>query len=214
MNAMAWLLLQGAIPQPTDDQVRRQLEDVFNRPEFSPRDEAFWVRWFLNGLRHFFEWLGGLYTSAPVLFWMLLAGCLTLLILLLTHITWTVRRVWFRSARSTQDEPSGTERQRLSLRFRDEAAMRASQADFTEAIRCLFLSLVYRFDESGRDDFPQSSTNREYLARFADRPPVQERLSVFVDTLDDYWYGQRPTERRQYLDCLALYEQLAAGDEG
>jgi hypothetical protein len=31
---------------------------------------------------------------------------------------------------------------------------------------------------------------------------------VFVDTLDDCWYGQRATDREHYQDCLARYESL------
>ena len=33
-------------------------------------------------------------------------------------------------------------------------------------------------------------------------------LKVFVDTLDDHWYGQRATERERYENCLTLYESL------
>src|SRR5439155_22300924 len=99
-------------------------------------------------------------------------------------------------------------RGRLSLAYHEEARRRARQREFTEAIRFLFLSLVYRFDESGRIGFQRAATNREYLALFAERPRVQAELKVFVDTLDDHWYGQQPTNERQYESCLALYEQL------
>jgi hypothetical protein len=56
--------------------------------------------------------------------------------------------------------------------------------------------------------FQKSYTNREYLTLFADRPPVYDQLKVFVDMLDDHWYGQRPTDRGQYERCIALYEGL------
>ena len=46
------------------------------------------------------------------------------------------------------------------------------------------------------------------LALFADRPEVQSALGVFVDTLDDCWYGQRATDHAHYQDCLARYERL------
>ena len=65
----------------------------------------------------------------------------------------------------------------------------------------LFLIMPYSQDPG--------STNREYLALFAERPRVNADLKVFVDTLDDHWYGQRPTDQAQYVQCLALYETLS-----
>ena len=145
----------------------------------------------------------------PFFFWLLLVGCCLLLALLLGHIAWTVKRtVFFRRQWSEKSSAADEHRGQLSLSYRQEALRRAAEGNFTEAIRCLFLSLIYRFDESGRVNYQQAYTNREYLALFADRPPVHRPLKVFVDMLDDYWYGQRPTERGQYEECLALYQGL------
>jgi hypothetical protein len=196
------------VPHPSRDEVRRQLEEVLSRPEFSPGARSGWLADLFQRLADFLGWLGALRHAAPVLFWLLLAGCLLLLALLLGHIIWTVRRVLFVRGRAGAGEKAEERRSRLSGACEEEARRRAAAADFTEAIRYLFLALVYRFDESGRASFQRAWTNREYLELFAGRPPVQARLRVFVDTLDDYWYGQRPTDRRQYEDCLALYQGL------
>jgi hypothetical protein len=103
---------------------------------------------------------------------------------------------------------ASAERARLSQACRQEACDRAAAGDFTEAIRFLFLSLVYRFDEEGRVLFQQAYTNREYPGLFDDRPQVNQDLRVFVDVLDANWYGQQPTDRRRYEECLALYDRL------
>ena len=58
--------------------------------------------------------------------------------------------------------------------------------------------------------FQKAYTNREYLSLLDARLPVRDQLRVFVDTLDDHWYGQRPSDRPQYERCLQIYEQLAA----
>jgi hypothetical protein len=176
------------------------------RPEFAPPGGA--QLWLLQRLADFFDWLGGLREVNPILFWVLLAGALLLLALLAAHIAWTVRRALFVGPRLAGSEPPGERRERLSLAYWEEARRRAARGEFTEAIRFLFLSLVYRFDESGRALFQEAYTNREYLGLFADRPQVQAELRVFVDTLDEHWYGQRPTDEQQYRDCLALYERL------
>ena len=195
-------------PRPGKAEIRRRLEEVFAGPEFSASGLN-WERWLADLFVRFFGWLGGLRAASPVLFWVILLGCCALLVLLVGHITWTVRRVFAaRPRRRGEEAEAADRRQRLSLAYREEARRAADGGEFTEAIRFLFLSLVYRFDESGRVNFRRAYTNREYLALFADRPEVGSGLAVFVDTLDDYWYAQRPTDRGRYETCLALYEGL------
>src|SRR5207237_2702926 len=96
----------------------------------------------------------------------------------------------------------------LSADYADEARRRAEAGDYTEAIRCLFLSLIYRLDESGRVAFHKAYTNHEYLDLVADQAEVRAGLSVFVEALDEHWYGQRPASPEQYRQCLALAERL------
>lgn len=201
-------LLAAAPPQPSEDEVRSSLHEILSRPEFSPSTRPAWAEWLLERLAEFASWLASLRTTAPVLFWLLLVGCLLLLVLILGHIFWTVRRVLYRQGRLAREETAEELRRRMSQVCEEEARQRAAAADFTEAIRYLFLALVYRFDEKGRVSFQQACTNREYLGLFADRPRIQDRLRVFVDTLDDYWYGQRSTDRGQYENCLGLYQEL------
>lgn len=196
-----------AAVHPDPDVIRHRLEEIQSRPEFHPEQADFEKR-LLDYIGSFIEWLNGLRDTAPVLFWIIIISLIALLILLLAHITWTTARVLGLGDRPTREEDARAQRGRLSAAYREEAARRAEQGDFTEAIRFLFLSLVYRFDEAGRVSFQKAYTNREYLTLFADRPAVQHDLKVFVDTLDDHWYGQRPTDRPRYENCLALYESL------
>jgi hypothetical protein len=199
-----------AVPQPSEEEIRRKLAEVFSRPEFSRGGRGNWLLRLGQWLSDLFRWLGELSDTDPVLYWVLLVGCLVLLVLLLTHIGWTVRRVLFVTPRLAGWDGGASQRSQLSRTYWEEARRRADALDFTEAIRFLFLSLVYRFDESGRVNYQQAYTNREYLALFAYRPPVHDQLKVLVDTLDDYWYGLRSTDRRLYEECLALYEGLTS----
>jgi hypothetical protein len=198
----------AAAPQPSDVEIQRQLEGVYGRPEFDPKPKTTFVQWLLTKLESAFRWLGTLYEKAPGLYWVLLISCLLLLGLLVGHIVWTVRRALFLGTTGKVDEAIRSERVRLSGAHRAEALLRAERGEYTEAIRYLFLSLVYFFDESGRVSFQRAYTNREYLRLFADRPEVHDQLRVFIDTLDRDWYGEHPTAREQYEDCLALYESL------
>ena len=210
LSAASALLLAAAPPAPPPEQIRRQLSEVLARPEFSPPKSFSIWRWLGEVLAKFFRWLGTLWTTNPPLFWIILIGCIALLILMIGLIVFQVRTALGGGRRGAKGWAAAGERVRRSRACRDEALQRAAAGEYTEAIRYLFLSLVYRFDESGRVSFQKAYTNREYLSLLDARLPVREQLRVFVDTLDDHWYGQRPSDRPQYERCLEIYEQLAA----
>jgi hypothetical protein len=198
------LLLPGAAPaRPGEGEVRDELERIFDRPEFRRRPLFNW-EW----LERLLAWLASLHSEQPALFWLILIGCLVLLALLLGHIVWTVWSAFSWRPRLGDDAPAAAERRRESARLGAAAEERARAGDFTEAIRLLFLSLLYAFDESGRLRLQPSLTNREYLGLFEGRPAVRRELGVFVDVLDANWYGQRPTSGAQYEECRTLYDAV------
>jgi hypothetical protein len=199
----------GPTPAPDQAAIRRQLSEILSRPEFSNKRQKSLLLQLLEWLSDLVGWLGALRSSNPALYWTLVVGCSCLLLLLAGHIIWTLRRVFFRGGHLPAQAEMEEKRRRLSQAFWDEAGSKAAGGDYTEAIRCLFLSLVYRFDESGRVLLQNSLTNREYLALFRDRPELQDELKVFVDTLDENWYGQHPTARQQFESCLALYQHVS-----
>lgn len=196
------------MPDDSPDQIRRVVAEVYARPEFGPERAEQPTNWFYELIHAFFTWLASLHAAAPFLFWVILVGCLLLLLGLIVYVGWTTRHVFGMSRRVAAERKAAQLRQRLSLGYWAEAQARAAAGEFTEAIRYLFLSLVYRFDEEGRISFQQAYTNHEYLGLFTDRPAVREPLNVFVTTLDDFWYGQRSTDRGHYDQCLTLYQQL------
>jgi hypothetical protein len=131
------------------------------------------------------------------------------LALIIWLIVWQARTV-FAGGGGAKAAADAEERKRLSAAYRDEADRRAAAGDYTEAVRYLFLSLVYRLDERGRVGFQKAYTNREYLDLLGDRVPARDGLRVLVDALDDHWYGQRPCGRPEYDECRAVYDRLAA----
>jgi hypothetical protein len=206
LSAFAWVAVASS---PTPEQIRRTAEEVFSREEFAPG--AGQPNWLLQALQGFFQWLGSLRGASPFLFWAILVACIVLLGILLAWVVVATARVFgHRDYRRRATSGEDGRRERLSATFYDEAQQRAARGEFTEAIRCLFLALVYRFDEKGRVGFQRAWTNREYLALLADDLPARRGLEVFVDTLDEHWYGLRPAGADQYERCQALYERLAS----
>ncbi len=192
------------------EQIRRTAQEVFSREEFDPN--AGTPNWFMRTLAEFFRWLGGLSAASPVLFWVILGGCVLLLIVLVVYAVASLGWGFEIGAGAARRRAAAAaaERKRRSAEFRAAAATAASRGDFTEAIRCLFLSLVHRFDEQGRIGFQKARTNREYLGLLDTDPPIRGELAVFVDTLDEHWYGQRPAGQDRFADCQSRYDRLLA----
>lgn len=194
----------GAALQPDAEQIRAKTTEVFSRPEFDPTPgENFWLRI----LREFFLWLGSLYTNSPVLYWVLLVGCISLLLLIVGHIVYTLYRA-LTVSESQSAQSARAARQRLSASYSADASRLAEAGDYTEAIRCLFLSLVFYYDEAGRVPLKKSLTNHEYLALLDQRLPVRNDLEVLVSTIDDYWYGQRAADQSRFQACQSVYDRL------
>jgi hypothetical protein len=192
------------VPNPSAEDIHGRLKEVFARPEFSAGDShKSFVEWLIDALK----WLGGLRQDNPALFWILLVACVGLLILLLAHLFWTVRSLFSSGQHKGRAPDSAAERQRLSQAACEQARQAAGRAEYTEAVRYLFLAVLYRFDEKGRVRFQRASTNREYLDSIED-PRLRSELTLFVDTLDENWYGQHPTQEARYRDCLEVYQNL------
>ena len=200
----------AAQPSPSPDIIRHTNEEILERPEFQLQRSGK-GNWLLRKLGELMDWLGGLAETAPVLFWLLLIICIGALIAVVILIVLQFRAVFTRSYRDrSASAQAAAQRRGLAATYRREAEQRASAGDYTEAVRYLFLSLVYRLDERGRVSLHQAYTNREYLELLGDRLPVRDSLRIIVDTLDDHWYGLRPCDCSQYEACLAVYERIAA----
>ncbi len=202
--AFAILPSSTAYAQPDEGRVRDELRKVFERSEFNPEPNEQQLGW----LRRLFELLGSLREAAPLIHWLLVATCIGLLLVLLYWLARSIRRAVFVRVDGEEGALAEAKRREQSTRFRAEADQRAREGDFTAAVRCLFLSLVYAFDESRRFLFLPALTNHEYLEGFADRPALKRGLHVFVKVLDENWYGQQPTQAADYQACLTLYERL------
>ena len=190
--------------QPDEGRVRDELREIFAQPEFNPGSNKSEVnlRWLIT----FVDTIRSLRDVAPIVFWMIVFGCIALLVFLLARLAVTVRRAVFINRGGSAEEHA--QRLLISNRFRLEADQFAESGDLTAAVRSLFLSLVFAFDENGRFSFQRSLTNREYLREFVNHPALGTSLNTFVDILDDNWYGERPTSDEKYRECRVLYDRL------
>ena len=192
-----------AMSGPDADAIRRKAAEVFDRPEFNP--DTSWLE-FGKWLAGFFRWLANLGVTAPFIYWSLLIACVVVFVLLLAYIVRTLVKSASMSALSVG--ASRAERLRRSATHFGQASECAKAGDYTEAIRHLFLALVFRFDEAGRVVLRPGATNREYLHLLNENLLERRELGNFVDFLDEFWYAQRATDRGQYERSLSVYQRL------
>lgn len=191
---------------PDPETIRRKAAEVFERPEFQPDNSLIHLgKWIAS----FFRWLGNLGITAPFIFWTLVIACILLILLVLAYLI----RSLIRSATINAlggDGAGRAERLRRSAALYHRATECAQLGDYTEAIRHLFLALVFKFDEAGRVVLRPGATNREYLNLLGPDLPERRDLGGLVDFLDEHWYGQHQGNLTQYESSLGVYQRLVS----
>ncbi len=85
-----------------------------------------------------------------------------------------------------------------------EAARRAG--DRRNAVRYLYLAVLLWLDEQKLLSFQRELTNREYLSRLRDQPPLYAQLTPIIATFEAVWYGLQTIDEHAF----RAYEQQVA----
>lgn len=152
----------------------------------------------------FGQWLS---VIAWIILGLLLAG---LLYLAIRHFSWkaTLKR---KGALLDDEEPERTLDEWLALADDHERHGR-----FREAVRCLYLACLMKFDEYRVARFDRGQTNWEHLGRIQQSPSKPANLDFTPPTklFDTVWYGLK-TEGKPDVDRLrAWYREIEAALRG
>lgn len=217
------LLCLSAVAAPVRDPeaARSVVKEVLSEPAYREHLDSIDVRAqglekLFEALRNAFNWvndlgqgLAGLHVGNPVVFWFVLFILVSLLLLMLWHIAYSLRLA-LRGApvhieAETEREDAGQARFRQLLQ---EAADLAAGGKFREAIRNLLLAMVARTQETDIRLFA-GWTNRELVQHLGLEGADQEKLLSFVQTVDSTWYGEAPATSALYEDSRAAVEAFA-----
>jgi hypothetical protein len=213
---------QDALPsaaEPDPEALRRALEEVFSQPAFQRglerADEATQSPWqvllqrLLELLLRLHEWLEELHVFSPILYWIVFAALVALLLALLAHIGWTLRRA-FRVELSEGERPA--EARARAQRFselREQANRRAAQGDWRAAARLFLLSLLALIEERKFLQLARGWTNREILRRLALPEPERAALEAFRMRVEGAWYGGHALDRAQLAELSVCVDRCA-----
>ena len=104
-----------------------------------------------------------------------------------------------------EDEPERTADEWLS-----RADELAALGRHREAIRCLYLACLVRFDDANVARFVRSETNWEHLRRISVSPKRPETVDFrpATEMFDLIWYGYKPTGEDDMRKFRAIYQNL------
>ena len=89
-----------------------------------------------------------------------------------------------------------------------EAAMTAARAgDYRNAVRKLYISLLYDLSERNLLELEDSATNHEYVTRLSRFTALLPPLNFMTDRFDVSWYGMFPTTPDEFSVYLERYNE-------
>lgn len=204
-TASTWRL-RAANPAAADD-----LEIVLSRSEFdySPQPPSLWATLWQR-LR---ELLFGSETMDA--FARLLAGiwpviAVAVIFGVAIYVVRSFLTQFARQADLAGDDPYVPNLTVASARTR--ATERATDGDYRDAVRYLYLAMLLHLDEQGVLDYDRTRTNYEYVRSVRDNPAVAADLQAVVRVFDETWYGFHALSATAYATYAARINALVDGE--
>jgi hypothetical protein len=215
--AMRLTAADPAAQLPPPGQIRRAAQSVLARPEFqsdasTEAAEGLWaylhriVFEILQRFQNLFEWL---YRMSPVLAWIFISVLVITVVVLITHIIWTIVMAVRHGRRKALLDDA------LSLRKIEpaELARQAEQArreeNYILGVRLLFRACLTLLEQREGKKFRPGATNREHLSRYR-QTSVYDWLARFVWVIDSKWYGSEACLPADFAACHEAYEKIAS----
>ena len=217
----AALVAAGAV-KTSPDEVQREVDAVFSDPAFQEGLEASHAgpeallamvsreiqRLFLKLLEYFNEF----HAEHYFVFWAVFMMLLVVLILILTHIGWSLSLA-FRGIPGSEkglgdDGPS--ERTRRFRDLREEARRLAVEGRFRDAVRVLLLALLSLLEERRVLTVARGWTNREILSRLRVQSSLGQEMELFRDAVEAACYGGVAAGVEDFERCYSTLEHLTA----
>jgi hypothetical protein len=187
---------------PDDAAVRALVHQILDRPAYA----AWHAR---TSPLQLFRWLGTLYFRNPVLFWLITATLTLLLVLIVAHVAWTIRR-------GLATRPSDDDRARApdaTRSFVDDAAALAERGRYLDASRAVQLGAIALLVRTGRIRLGRGDPNRVLRRRLGEArigDTVRTELLGSIASLERRWFRDREEDEALYRRWRHVYGALAA----
>ena len=180
--------------------MHRALEKVFSAGRYHWVERRHPLQWLANLWEHFQEWIDRLNAGHPNLSWAIVVVATVLLVMLLTHIGYTLWKVYSVTARPADQPARGAAGVVLldAHAHRITAEALAREGRYAEALAHRFAALICDLDEGKAVTIHPSKTPAEY-AREARLDSVGRATIVdLVSRLYAILFGAAPVDERAY----------------
>ncbi len=198
-------------PQPAFAPARRAANSILARPEFRVVGGESWLD---RKVAQFWDWFYRIFSATadfghrspwlgPVLEW----GFVGLAVLL--ALIWAVRTVQReRLAISLNAMMPASHWQKEADDWADRARVEAQNSNWREAIHCLYWASIVVLESHRLWRRDAARTPREYLELLERNSPRQVTLRSVTRIFERIWYGLRAASSEDYVQALALFEDL------
>lgn len=162
------------------------------------------LQWLADLWERFQAWIAHLQVAHPAVSWALAAVAIILLVILVSHIGFTLWRVYRVTARPADPTARGTTGVPIldARSHRIEAEALAREGRYAEALAHRFAALICDLDEGKAVTIHASKTPAEY-AREARLDPIgRAKIADLVSRLYAHLFGAAPIDEHGYRDFV------------
>lgn len=173
---------------------------MFSAPRYHWVARRHPLQWLSDLWTRFLDWVDRVNSAHPTLSWLLFFAALALLALLLTHIGFTMWKVYSATSRPTDAAVRGAAgvvlQDARAHRVRAEALARAGR--YEEALAHRFAALICDLEEAKAVTVHPSKTPAEYAREARLDATGRVTLAGLVSILYAHLFGAEPLDERQY----------------
>jgi len=184
-------------PQVAADSLRAALRAVFAGREYRWTEPSGPWPWLVQWWPRLLEWLDRLHVASPVRYYVLFGLLTLLLVAILGHVVWVVRRS-LRPAKPVRASGPGPGPVRDAAWHRAEALRLSAAGRFAEALAHRFVSVVLDLDARRVVQFHPSKTPAEYAAEARLDEGGRSDLADLVASLYRHLFGGTPCDLEEW----------------
>jgi hypothetical protein len=207
-------MFPARLPDPT--RIEEAAKAILASGEFarSTKGEQSSFRWLLDILRDFFEWAGGLHGASPLLFWIVLIGCLLILGAIMAHALVVLLRA-LQISRATYVAHRQANAQILTAaRLLELAGRQQAQGNLVAAIRTYYHAAIVALHERRALRLESSQTPREILGALQRAPAFSPSFRRMLDVYEPCVFGHTPADAGLVEVCATIAREFTSHQHG
>lgn len=196
--------MQGVLP--TVPEVQRVLDEVYALPEFAERTLPGPLRWLADRWAELKAWVAAMFerfqvleTTAPFLFWLVVAGLALAALAIIGHFVLAAGGAWRgRERRPRAAAEAGPGVPRGPAEWEAEARRAAAEGRLRDAALALYQALLLRLDAGGAVRYDASKTPGDYRLEARAKPDAARVLDDFLRGFEPVAFGGRALDAPGY----------------